>query len=118
MTIAALQAQEIAGRLTGREPADITARTQGIQQAVAKCLKPAWLIATGEDSRYPDTDGPRPGRLGRMQQDYLARVLAAANTDPVVAEAFFAVLSLNRPPQTLLTPRIATRALRTPSPRG
>ncbi|MGW1016465.1 NAD(P)/FAD-dependent oxidoreductase [Streptomyces niveus] len=118
MTIAALQAQAIAGRLTGREPADITARTPGIQQAVAKCLKPAWLIATGEDSRYPDTDGPRPGRLGRMQQDYLARVLAAANTDPVVAGAFFAVLSLNRPPQTLLTPRIATRALRTPSPRG
>ncbi|WP_405850631.1 hypothetical protein OG211_35090 [Streptomyces niveus] len=57
-------------------------------------------------------------QLGRMQQDDLARVLAAANTDPVVAEAFFAVLSLNRPPQTLLAPRIATRALRDPSPRG
>ncbi|WP_329149829.1 hypothetical protein OG275_34905 [Streptomyces niveus] len=53
-----------------------------------------------------------------MQQDDLARVLAAANTDPVVAEAFFAVLSLNRPPQALLAPRIATRALRDPSPRG
>lgn len=112
MTIAALQAQAIAGRLTDREPGDITARTPGIQKAVAKCLKPAWLIATGEDGRYPDTDGPKPGRLGRMQQDYLARVLATANTDPVVAEAFFAVLSLNRPPQTLLSPRIATRALR------
>ncbi|EST33042.1 hypothetical protein M877_03100 [Streptomyces niveus NCIMB 11891] len=29
--------QAIARRLTGREPADITARTPGIQQAVAKC---------------------------------------------------------------------------------
>ncbi|EST33043.1 hypothetical protein M877_03105 [Streptomyces niveus NCIMB 11891] len=44
--------------------------------------------------------------------------MAAANTDPAVAGAFFAVLSLNRPPQTLLTPRIATHALRTPSPSG
>ncbi|MFD4698660.1 hypothetical protein [Streptomyces niveus] len=80
MTIAAPQAQAIAGRLTGREPADIAARTQGIQQPVAKCLKPAWLIATGEGSRCPDTDGPRPGRLGRRQQDYLAEVLAALRT--------------------------------------
>lgn len=116
MTIAALQAQALAaqidGRSTGGEPADITARTQGIQNAVAKCLKPAWMIATGEDGRYPGTDGPKPGRLGRLQQDYLARVLATANTDPVVAAAFFAVLSLNRPPETLLAPRIAARALR------
>ncbi|WP_052744168.1 NAD(P)/FAD-dependent oxidoreductase [Streptomyces odonnellii] len=112
MTVAALQAQVIAGRIAGREPADIAARTQQTQRAVAKCVRPAWVIATGEDRRYPGTDGPEPGRLGRMQQEYLARVLAAANTDPVVAEAFFAVLSLNRRPETLLTPRIAARALR------
>ncbi|MEV6424542.1 FAD-dependent monooxygenase [Streptomyces sp. NPDC051662] len=112
MTVAAVQAQVVAGRIAGREPADIAARTRQTQRAVAKCARPAWMIATGEDRRYPDTDGPRPGRLGRAQQDYLARVLAAANTDPVVAEAFFAVLSLNRRPETLLTPRIATRALR------
>ncbi|MGW6598958.1 FAD-dependent monooxygenase [Streptomyces sp. NPDC055036] len=112
MTVAALQAQVIAGQIDGREPADIAARTRQTQRAVEKSVRPAWMIATGEDSRYPGTDGPETGRLGRTQQDYLARVLAVANTDPVVAEAFFAVLSLNRRPETLLTPRIATRALR------
>ncbi|MER8070698.1 FAD-dependent monooxygenase [Streptomyces sp. NPDC094034] len=112
MTVAALQAQVIAGQIHRREPMDIAARTRQTQRAVAMCVRPAWMIATGEDRRYPGTDGPRTGRLGRTQQDYLARVLAVANTDPVVAEAFFGVLSLNRRPETLLTPRIATRALR------
>jgi flavin-dependent dehydrogenase len=112
MTVAALQAQAIGEQVSGRGPAEIAARARETQKAVAKCARAAWAIATGEDCRYPGTDGPRPGRLGRMQQDYMARVLAAANSDPVVAEAFFAVLSLNRRPETLLAPRIAARASR------
>ncbi|WUH89283.1 FAD-dependent oxidoreductase [Streptomyces sp. NBC_00433] len=112
MTVAALQAQAIAAQAAGREPAEIADRARGTQKAVAKCLRAAWMIATGEDSRYPSTDGPAPGPLARMQQGYLSRVLGAANTDPVVSEAFFAVLSLNRRPESLLAPRIAVRATR------
>ncbi|MBF9072600.1 FAD-dependent oxidoreductase [Streptacidiphilus fuscans] len=112
MTVAALQAQVIAERTAASEPAAVAAQARQLQKAVAKCPRAAWAIATGEDSRYPSTDGPAPGRLVRMQQDYMARVLAAANTDPVVAEGFFAVLSLNRRPETLLTPQIAARARR------
>lgn len=112
MTVAALQAQVIADRISARGPVEIAAQAREMQKAVAKCPRAAWAIATGEDSRYPSTDGPKPGRLGRMQQDYMARVLAAANTDPVVSEAFFAVISLNRPPETLLKPRIAARTIR------
>ncbi|MEY9847869.1 hypothetical protein [Streptacidiphilus sp. MAP5-3] len=112
MTVAALQAQVIAAQTAAREPATVAAEAQKLQKAVAKCPKAAWAIATGEDSRYPNTDGPAPGRLVRMQQDYLARVLAAAHTDPVVSESFSAVLSLNRGPEMLLTPQIAVRARR------
>jgi flavin-dependent dehydrogenase len=110
MTVAALQAQVIADRISLRAPAEISARAREVQQAVAKCPRAAWGIATGEDCRYPSTDGPQRGRFGRVQQDYMARVLAVANTDPVVAEAFFAVLSLNRRPEALLAPRIMARA--------
>ncbi|CAG7648037.1 FAD-dependent monooxygenase [Actinacidiphila bryophytorum] len=112
MTVAALQAQAIGAQVAGREPAEIAERARETQRAVARCVKAAWMIATGEDCRYASTDGPRPGALGRIQQDYLARVLAAANTDPVASAAFFAVLSLNRRPETLLTPRVAVRATR------
>ncbi|GAA2673482.1 hypothetical protein GCM10010400_39460 [Streptomyces aculeolatus] len=112
MTVAATQAQAIADRIAALGPAEVPARAPDLQKAVAKCARHAWAIATGEDSRYPDTDGPKPGRLGRMQQRYMSRVVAAANTDPVVCEAFFAVLSLNRRPESLLSPRIAARAMR------
>ncbi|NUS16358.1 MAG: NAD(P)-binding protein [Streptomyces sp.] len=112
MSVAAVQAQVIADRVAALGAAGLAARTREAQKAVAKCPRGAWAIATGEDCRYPATDGPRPGRLGRLQQDYMARVLAAANTDPLVSEAFFAVLSLDRRPETLLAPRIAARAVR------
>ena len=110
MTVAALQAQVIADRISARAPMEVATRTRELQKAVAKCPRAAWAIATGEDCRYPSTDGPEPGRLGRFQQDYMARVLAASNTDPLVSEAFFAVLSLNRRPETLPAPRIVARA--------
>ncbi|MFJ2174934.1 FAD-dependent monooxygenase [Streptomyces sp. NPDC087851] len=110
MTVAALQAEVIRDQVSARGPVEFAARAPRMQKAVAKCPRAAWTIATGEDCRYPGTDGPRPGRLGRIQQNYMGRVLAAANTDPLVAEAFFAVLSLNRRPETLLAPRIAARA--------
>ncbi|SHM07810.1 NAD(P)/FAD-dependent oxidoreductase [Actinacidiphila paucisporea] len=112
MTVAALQAQALAAKVAGRAPGEIAARARAAQKAVARCPRAAWMIATGEDSRYPGTDGPPPGPLARMQQDYLSRVLVAANTDPVVSEAFFAVLSLNRRPETLLAPRVALRTAR------
>ncbi|MER6913544.1 FAD-dependent oxidoreductase [Streptomyces sp. NPDC000594] len=112
MTVAAVEAQVLAGEIAGYGPGEVAARARRTQRALAACPRAAWAIATGEDTRYPGTDGPVPGRLTRIQQDYMARVLAAANTDPVVAGAFFEVLSLNRRPETLLTPRIAARALR------
>ncbi|MFJ1748220.1 FAD-dependent oxidoreductase [Streptomyces sp. NPDC088116] len=109
MTVAALQAEVIRDQVSARGAVEFTARASQMQKAVAKCPSAAWAIATGEDCRYPGTDGPKPGRLGRIQQNYMGRVLAAANTDPVIAEAFFAVLSLDRRPETLLAPRIAAR---------
>ncbi|MFI0901325.1 FAD-dependent oxidoreductase [Streptomyces sp. NPDC020983] len=116
MSVAALQARVVAGYAAGTAGPALAARTREVQRAVARCVRGAWAIATGEDGRYPDTDGPAPGLLGRFQQGYMARVLAAANTDPLVASAFFGVLSLDRRPESLLAPRVAVRARRRPAP--
>ncbi|WP_078862525.1 FAD-dependent monooxygenase [Streptomyces sp. NRRL F-5123] len=116
MSVAALQARVVAEYLTGTTGADFAARTREVQKTLARCVRGAWAIATGEDSRYPETDGPAPGPLARFQQGYMARVLAAANTDPLVASAFFGVLSLDRRPESLLAPRVAVRARRRPAP--
>jgi hypothetical protein len=112
MTVAAQQAEVLADRLTSTGPAPLAARPAETQKALAACLRGPWAIATGEDCRYPGTDGPRPGRLGRLQLAYMDRVVAAANTDPLVCETFFSVIALERRPESLLAPRIASRALR------
>lgn len=112
MTVAAQQAGVLAARLAAAGPANLAARPAQTQKALAACLRAPWSIATGEDCRYPGTDGPRPGRAARLQLGYLDRVVAAANTDPLVCAAFFSVIALERRPESLLSPRIATRALR------
>ncbi|MGW5351791.1 FAD-dependent oxidoreductase [Streptomyces sp. NPDC004031] len=110
MSVAALQARVVAEYAEGAGGAAFAARTREVQRSVARCVRGAWSIATGEDCRYPDTDGPAPGPLGRLQHAYMARVVAASNTDPLVASAFFGVLALDRRPESLLAPRVAVRA--------
>jgi 2-polyprenyl-6-methoxyphenol hydroxylase-like FAD-dependent oxidoreductase len=83
-----------------------------VQRTVARCGDPAWLIATGEDLRYPTTTGGTAGPATRLTHRWLDRVTAAANTDPIVTAAFFEVLLLLAPPTSLFRPAIAWRALR------
>lgn len=116
MSVAALQARVVAEYAAGTTGAALAARAREVQKSVARCVRGAWSIATGEDCRYPDTDGPAPGPLGRLQHAYMARVVAASNTDPLVASAFFGVLALDRRPESLLAPRVAVRARRRPAP--
>jgi 2-polyprenyl-6-methoxyphenol hydroxylase-like FAD-dependent oxidoreductase len=76
-----------------------------------------WLIATGEDLRFPQVEGKRP--LGfRLVNRYIERVHAAASEDPVVCRKFFDVLNLFAPPVSLMSPRIAWRVLARPAPRS
>jgi 2-polyprenyl-6-methoxyphenol hydroxylase-like FAD-dependent oxidoreductase len=90
--------------------------TRKTQRAIARCGDPAWLIATGEDLRYPHTTGATAGPATRLTHRWLDRVTAAANTDPIVTAAFFDVLLLLAPPTSLFRPAIAWRALRPRQP--
>jgi 2-polyprenyl-6-methoxyphenol hydroxylase-like FAD-dependent oxidoreductase len=87
-----------------------------VQRTVARCGDPAWLIATGEDLRYPTTTGATAGPATRLTHRWLDRVTSASNTDPVVNAALFDVLALLAPPTTLFRPSIAWRALRSRQP--
>jgi 2-polyprenyl-6-methoxyphenol hydroxylase-like FAD-dependent oxidoreductase len=76
-----------------------------------------WAIATGEDLRFPQVEGPRP--LGsRMVNRYLDHVHAVASADPVVSRKFFAVLNLLAPPSSLMSPSVAWRVLARSAPKG
>jgi 2-polyprenyl-6-methoxyphenol hydroxylase-like FAD-dependent oxidoreductase len=76
-----------------------------------------WTIATGEDLRFPQIEGPRPFAAPLLNR-YLDRVHAAASQDAAVCRAFFDVLNLLAPPTALLSPRLAWRVLTARAPAG
>jgi 2-polyprenyl-6-methoxyphenol hydroxylase-like FAD-dependent oxidoreductase len=77
-----------------------------------------WLLATGEDFRWPTTVGGRPGLPTRLAHRYMDRVLGRLVEDATVAQAFFTVLHLLEPPTRLLHPsvlgRVFTSAIHSP----
>jgi len=83
----------------------------------SKIVDIPWAIATGEDLRFPQVEGPRPPG-SRVVNRYLERVHAVASVDPVVCRKFFDVLNLLAPPSSLMSPRFAWRVLARSAPKG
>ncbi|MBT2466991.1 hypothetical protein J7E97_03660 [Streptomyces sp. ISL-66] len=111
MTVAALAAEALAKEVRTLNPEEIAAAARRIQRRTAAAAAVPWQIATSEDLRYPVTEGPPAGLGARILQGYMARVMAGANSDPVISGRFFGVLSLTAPPATLLGPATMIRVL-------
>jgi pimeloyl-ACP methyl ester carboxylesterase/2-polyprenyl-6-methoxyphenol hydroxylase-like FAD-dependent oxidoreductase len=84
------------------------------QRRLAKAIANPWLLATGEDFRYPTTDGGRPNAVTRLMHRYLDRVNATATTDPVVSRAFSNVVQMVARPTLLFHPEVVVRTIRGP----
>jgi hypothetical protein len=115
MTVAARAAVLLDGCVreqAGDSPGSLTGLARRFQRLVAKANAPAWVMATGEDLRYPTTEGARPDLRTRVMHRYLDRVLAAATQHPVVNQQFFEVMTMLAPPATLFHPRVLLPALR------
>ncbi len=110
MAVAAMTAVALDRRLAGA-PADLSGFARRFQSQVAKCNAAAWLIATGEDLRYPTTTGARASRLTRCTHRYMDRVMRAANRDARANLAFAKVLGLVASPQSLFRPSVMALAL-------
>ena len=93
---------------TGSEPA------LRFQQKLGKMVASPWLLATGEDFRFPTTEGGKPGFATRLAHRYFDRLFEVGSVDETVATAFLRVLHLLDPPLTLFRPGILARALRGP----
>jgi 2-polyprenyl-6-methoxyphenol hydroxylase-like FAD-dependent oxidoreductase len=83
----------------------------------ARIVDMAWMIAAGEDLRFPGVDGRRPPGF-RLLNRYLDRVHALASVDVEVCRRFFEVVALLAPPAALMSPRVAWRVLSQPQPQG
>jgi 2-polyprenyl-6-methoxyphenol hydroxylase-like FAD-dependent oxidoreductase len=120
MSAAALSAEALDRCLAehlDRHP-DLSGLAAVAQKAIGKANAGAWMVATGEDLRYPDTTGGNVGAADRLVRRYLDRVVAAAAVDPVVNAAFFDVVALVAEPTSLMRPALMARVLgrRHPAP--
>ena len=104
MTVAALEAVAVQRCLRCGE--DGLARRYF--RATAKVIGVAGQFAAGGDLSLPEVEGPRPVPV-RVTNKYVDRVLAAAESDIVVAEQLAKVITLIDPPTRLLRPAVIVR---------
>ncbi|HKS70733.1 MAG TPA: hypothetical protein VJQ45_09945, partial [Ktedonobacterales bacterium] len=118
MSVAALSADLLGTCLRERPKGDLGGLAGDFQRRLAGVTGLAWLLATGEDTRYPTTQGPRPGLSARLAHRYFDRVIAATTDTPHVGRTFLSVAHLLIPPAALFAPRIAFAALATGHHKG
>jgi 2-polyprenyl-6-methoxyphenol hydroxylase-like FAD-dependent oxidoreductase len=111
MSSAALGAMVLANCLKGRRPSDIKGLGRRFQAELAESNARPWLLATGEDYRYVEAEGPPPGLMTRMAHWYFDRVFDIATRSPYVRQQLMEVIHLVRPPSSLFGFGVLGRAL-------
>jgi 2-polyprenyl-6-methoxyphenol hydroxylase-like FAD-dependent oxidoreductase len=111
MSVAALQALALRDHLRQHT----TPQPMTFFRQIGRIVDVPWTMATGGDLAFPDVVGRRTVPM-RLLNLYLAKLLAGAAHDPRLGRAFLRVAGLVAPPQALLAPGVAARALR-PVPR-
>lgn len=109
MTIAALGALTLRNTLrAGGNPAGLSRR---FQKQLAEVTKAPWLLATGEDYRYPGTEGHGAGLMTKFMHRYMNRVFELATQSVEVRSVLLRAFSMLVPPTALFHPRISLRVL-------
>jgi flavin-dependent dehydrogenase len=108
---AAAQGALVLDQLLREQGGEVAGLPRRFEREVARVNAAAWLIATGEDLRYPTTEGGERTVQTRLTHRYFDRVIGAATRDAHVNLAFLKVLQLDAPPATLFRPGILAPAL-------
>lgn len=106
MTVAALGAMTLDRCLRRQRAGSRRGFGLSFQRALAKVNAVPWLMSTGEDFRWPATEGGRPGRVTRLLHMYLDRVMSLAARSPRIHRSYVEVAYLLRPPRILFRPGI------------
>ena len=109
MTIAALGALTLKNTL--RENGNLRGLSRRFLRRLAKVNKTPWLLATGEDYRYPDTEGHGPTLMTKFMHGYMNHVLELATRSVAVRHVLLRAFSMMVPPTALFHPRISLRVL-------
>jgi 2-polyprenyl-6-methoxyphenol hydroxylase-like FAD-dependent oxidoreductase len=81
------------------------------QRAMPSAIRSAWLLSTGEDFRWPTTEGGKPDVSTRFAHKYIDRLFDLLPTSRAVHETFTEVQHLLTPPTALFHPSLIARVL-------
>jgi 2-polyprenyl-6-methoxyphenol hydroxylase-like FAD-dependent oxidoreductase len=114
MTIAALGALTLQQCLRERmnSQAELRGLSRVFQRRLARVNKTPWLMATGEDYRYHETEGGSPSLMTRFMHWYMDRVLEIATREVAVRSVLLDAFSMLVPPSALFRPRVLFRVVR------
>lgn len=107
MSVAALEAVQLHHTLAAGGRADLALR---FFDRVSRLVDDAWKLSVGADFQFSGTTGPKP-RGTDLFNRYVARLTQKAHTDGTLADAFARVITMERPPQSLLSPGVVWRVL-------
>eukprot|EP00741_Cyanophora_paradoxa_P003279 tig00000691_g3187.t1 len=112
MTSAALSAKCLGSVLArGLHPASPEFQGAFLKEQAA-LLKSFWLFATGEDAKYPTTEGLQPSPLDRFMHKYVDGLLLSRTSTPESVASFYQVMHMVKPPQELFRPHMVANVLR------
>lgn len=112
MTAAAIEATELDLLLRQTDVRRLGDFSHQFQKRVAKAVDGAWLMATSEDMRYPETDGATPNFIDRATHRYMDTMMQVMPHDHTLCTAFIKTMNLSEHPTSLFHPKYMMRVLR------
>ena len=113
MTIASLGALTLQDTLREQEQLHSDGSLKGLshrfQKRLAKVNEAPWMMATGEDYRYLETEGGAPTAITRFMHRYMDQVIHLATQSATVRRVLMRAFNILVPPTALFHPRILFR---------
>lgn len=111
MTTGGLETMALGEVLTEYVGKDSIGMAKTFQKRLAKVIETPWLMATGEDLRYPGTEGGKTKWQDRLVQKYIEKFVDAMPVYPEISDSFVQVMNLLKPPTSLFQPTILLKVV-------
>ena len=110
MTTAALGVMEL-NKCLSQQNGNFAGLSRRFQKRIAKINEAPWLLATGEDYRYPETVGGSPSLMTRFMHRYMDQVVLLATKSVAVRKVLLQAFNMLTRPTALFHPRVLFRVL-------
>jgi len=116
MTTAALGAltldECLSKQLSNQSQGNLIGFPRYFQKQLSKAISVPWLMATGEDFRWPATEGGKPDMISKFMQLYMDQLLLLQADSPEIHQLFSEVMNLLKPPSAFFQPHILMQVLK------